>query len=86
MSAAAAIANAIRASGVVVRIEPAEFSKLLARAEDPLVVYAPARGLFAKKHSYLMAYRGLAFYTLAPESLDLGAAEVVVARSMWMPS
>ena len=85
-AAAAAIANAIRASGVVVRVEPAEFSKLLGRAEDPLVVYAPPRGLFAKKHGYLMGYRGLAFYTLAPASLDLGGAEVVVAHSMWMPS
>jgi len=84
-AAAAAIAQAIKASGVVVRVEPEEFSKLLARAEDPLVVHAPPRGMFTKKHSYLMGYRGLAFYTLSAHSLDLGAAEVVLARSMWMP-
>jgi hypothetical protein len=83
--AAAAIAKAIRASGVVVRVEPAELAKLLARGEDPLVVYAPPRGLFAKRHSYLLAYRGLAFHAVSAQPLDLGGAEVVLARSIWAP-
>jgi hypothetical protein len=83
--AAAAVANAIRASGMVVRIDPGELAKLLARSEDPLVVYAPPRGLFASKHSYLLAYRGLAFYAISAAPLDLGSAEVVLARSIWAP-
>jgi hypothetical protein len=33
--AAAAIANAIKASGVLIRVEPEEFSKLLNRAGYP---------------------------------------------------
>ena len=47
-AAAAAIANAIKASGVLVTVEPGEFSKLLAIAVEPLVVYSPPRGMFAK--------------------------------------
>ena len=32
------IANAIKASGTLVRIEPVEFSKILTRVESPLVI------------------------------------------------
>jgi hypothetical protein len=39
-AAAAAIARAIAASGVVVRLDPEEFSKILLRIKDPLVVTA----------------------------------------------
>jgi hypothetical protein len=39
-AAAAAIAQAIKASGVLVRVEPREFSKILNRVKDPLVVTA----------------------------------------------
>jgi hypothetical protein len=35
---AAAIVQAFKASGVIVRIEPGEFSKLINRASDPLIV------------------------------------------------
>jgi hypothetical protein len=84
-AAAAAIANAIKASGVLVQVEPAEFSKLLARSEDPLVVYARPRGLFSKKHTYLMSYGGLAFHTASVEPLDIGRAQVVTARSISIP-
>ena len=34
------IANAVKASGTVVRIEPAEFLKILKKIESPLIVYA----------------------------------------------
>jgi hypothetical protein len=84
-AAAAAVIKAIKASGVLVRVEPGEFSKLLAQADDPLVVHAPPRGLL-RRHRYLVGYRGLAFYTANPEPLDLGGAEVVLARSIWVPS
>jgi hypothetical protein len=83
--AAAAAANAIRASGVVVRVKPEEFAKLLARARDPLVVRAKG-GFFGKKHDYLMSYKGLAFYCTADEPLPLPAGvELVVAGSIYMP-
>ena len=36
----AAIANAIKATGVVVRLEPGEWLSILKRTENPLVVVA----------------------------------------------
>ena len=36
---AAAIANAIKASGVVVRVEAEDFAKILRKIEKPLVIY-----------------------------------------------
>ena len=38
--AAATIANAIKASGVVVRVEPVDFARILGKPDKPLVGYA----------------------------------------------
>ncbi|HMB55572.1 MAG TPA: hypothetical protein VKU40_19800 [Thermoanaerobaculia bacterium] len=84
-AAAAAIANAIKASGTLVEVEPEDFLRLLGRADEALVVVAKA-GLFGKKTRYLTSYRGLAFYTETADDLPLGSAEVVVARKIWMPN
>jgi hypothetical protein len=84
-AAAAAIAQAIKASGVLVRLEPAEFLKLLNRVPGPLVVAATG-GLFTKNYQYLMGYKGLAFYTKSPEPLQLPAdGEVIAAKGIWIP-
>ena len=84
-AAAAAIAQAIKASGVLVQVLPEEFSKLVAISDEPLVVYAPPRGMFSRRHRYLMSYRGLAFYTASPEALALGGADIIIAKSIWIP-
>lgn len=85
-AAAAAIALAIKASGVLVRLDPAEFMKIVGRLQDPLVVVATG-GLFTKNYQYLMGYKGLAFYTKSTEPLQLPAsAEVIAAKSMWIPN
>ena len=39
-AAAAAISQAIRAAGVIVRVEPGDFLRILERLEEPLVVHA----------------------------------------------
>ena len=67
------------------QVLPEEFSKLVAIADDPLVVHAPARGMFSRKHRYLMSWRGLAFYTASLEPLDLGGADTITAKSIWIP-
>lgn len=86
-AAAAAIANAIKASGTLVRVEPEELRKILERQEAPLVVVASKSGLFGEKHEVLTGYRGLAFYARSRQPIELPAdAEVIVARSIWMPS
>jgi hypothetical protein len=84
-AAAAAIAQAIKASGVLVRLDPAEFLKILNRATDPLVILATG-GVFKKNYQYLFSYKGLAFYTKSAEPLQLPVtAEVVAAKGIWIP-
>lgn len=84
---AAAIANAVKASGTLVRLEPAELQKILERQEAPLVVVAVHEGMFSTKHRYLTSYRGFGFYAQSKEPLELPpGAEVVAAKEIWMPS
>jgi hypothetical protein len=83
--AAAATAQAIRASGVVVQVEPAEFLSLLLRQSEPLVVHATG-GFLSTNYQYLMSYKGLAFFTKSSEPLVLGKdVELVTAGSIWIP-
>lgn len=85
-AAAAQVAQAIKASGVLVRVEPEEFQKLLAKQEQPLVVCAVG-GFLSTNYQYLFGYKGLVFYTKSAEQLPLPPrAETVIARSIWIPS
>ncbi len=81
----AAIANAIKATGVVVRLEPGEWLSVLKRNENALVVIAHG-GILKKHFKYLTSYRGLAFFTKSDQALVLpGRAEVVTAKSISLP-
>jgi hypothetical protein len=83
--AAAAIAQAIKASGVLVRVAPEVFSKILNRIKDPLVVTAEG-GLFKSNYQYLVSYKGLVFYTKSGTVLPLPAGvKVVQAGRIWIP-
>jgi len=82
-AAAAAIAQAIKASGVLVRLDPSEFLKLLRRADNPLVVLAE-RGWFAR-YQYLFSYKGLTFYAKSKVPLELAKCEIVIAGRIWLP-
>ena len=83
---AAAIAQAIKASGVVVRVEPADFQRILNQQDEPIVVCA--RGGFFRTHwRYLTTYKGLAFFTMSPDLLPLpGRAQLIDARAIWVPN
>jgi hypothetical protein len=84
-AAQAAIANALKASGVVVRLEPSEWLAILKRTDAPLVVIGTG-GVFKKHHQYLTTYRGLAFFTTSPSALVLpGRTEVITAKSISIP-
>ena len=84
-AAAAAIANAIKASGVVVRVDPASFQTILRRVENPLVIYAEG-GFFSKNYLYLVSYKGFAFFTRSSEPILLpGETETIVAKKIWTP-
>jgi hypothetical protein len=84
-AAAAIIANAIKASGTIVRVEPETFADLLRRTEKPLVIYYQG-GLISTNHQYLTSYKGFAFFAKSDEQIDLPrSAEVIVAEKIWIP-
>jgi hypothetical protein len=84
-AAAAAMANAVKAYSVVVRVEPHEFMGLLKRVESPLIVVG-AGGVFRKRNRYLTTYKGLAFFTESPDMLVLPSnAEIIAAKSLSIP-
>ena len=83
---AAVSANAIKALGILVEIEPQEFERLVRKIESPLVVHAEA-GMFSKKHRYLMGHKGLAFYTTSTERLSLPIpTDIVESKKITIPS
>ena len=83
---AAAIAQAIKASGVLIRVDAGEFLRILQKQEEPLVVFAPA-GFLQRGWRYLTSYKGLAFHTKAADALPLPPrAEVIEARSISIPA
>lgn len=85
-AAAAAIAQAVKASGAIVRMEPDDFRQIVYRADNPLVVVSKSRILGRTSHKYLTSYKGLAFYTKSSSQLDLGGGvEVVAAKTIWIP-
>lgn len=85
-AAAAAIAQAIKASGAIVRVEPADFMTILKRAQNPLVVCSQSK-FFSTKYHYLTAYKGLIFYTKTEMALALRLEiEVITAQKIWIPT
>ena len=84
-AAAAAIVQALKASGTIVTVEPPEFERILARQTGLLVVYVQG-GFFSARHQYLTSYKGLAFFAKSSEPLTLPeGTEVIVASKIWVP-
>jgi hypothetical protein len=82
---AAAIAQAIKASGVLVSVEPHDFQAILAQNREPLVVIARG-GWFQKPLQYLTSYKGLAFYAQSDSEIPLpNGAQVIYAKKLWIP-
>jgi hypothetical protein len=82
---AAIIAQAIKASGAIVRLEPPDFQRLVGRADQPFVVVAHSR-FFGERYEYLFGYKGLILYTKTNAPLAIsGRAEIVEARKIWIP-
>src|SRR5690606_17075956 len=86
-AAAAAVANAIKASGAIVRVEPDAFMEILTRSETPLVIASTSKVFFTLHHLYLTSYRGFVFHTKAATPLPIPDwCEVVNAKSVWVPA
>lgn len=82
---AAAIANAVKAVGVICRVEPQDFINIIRKVEKPLVVYSEG-GFFSKNFQYLTSYKGLAFYTKSAEPIQFApGAEIIMASKIWIP-
>ncbi len=85
IAGAADIANAIKASGAVVRVESTDFMTILDKTDRPLVVCSESRFLSTKYH-YLTSYKGLIFYTKTTTPLMLRpSVETIHARKIWVP-
>jgi hypothetical protein len=84
-AAAAAIAQATKASGAIVSVGPEDFSKIITRANKPLVVIYKG-GVFKANYQYLTSYKGLIFHTKSDRELILpGDVEVIAAKGIWIP-
>jgi hypothetical protein len=84
-SAAAVIAQAIKASGILIKVEPEAFSTIISRTESPLIVMAEG-GLFNKNFQYLTSYKGLAFYTKTTQQIQFpNRTELIYAQKIWIP-
>ena len=82
--AAAAIAEALKAMGPIVCVEPQDFLAILERTEKPLVVHSPS-GLLTK-YKYLTSYRGLTFFTKSKDPLLIpGSVETIMAKKIVVP-
>jgi hypothetical protein len=82
---AAMIAEAIKASGTVVRVEPDQFLRIVAKIDQPLVIYAEG-GMISTNYQYMVSYKGFAFFTKADEEIELPPGiEVIVADKIWIP-
>lgn len=85
-AAAAAIAQAIKASGAIIRMEPNDFSQIVGRADEPIVVMATSRIFSKVSYKYITSYKGLTFYTKSPSRLAFGTGALMVsAKNIWVP-
>lgn len=81
----AAMANAVKAIGSIIKLDPEEFQRVLVLADNPLVVIASG-GVFSKWHKYVFSFKGLTFYSKSNTELILpGGAQIIKARKISIP-
>ena len=81
----AAMAQATKASGAIVRMKPHAFMFILSKIEKPLVVTAQG-GFLKKNYRYLTSYKGLVFFTKSSTPLRLnGNLELITVKEIWIP-
>jgi hypothetical protein len=79
------MAQAVKASGTLVRVEPDAFVKIVSKNRNALVITAQG-GLWNRGFQYLTSYKGIAFFTKSMTEISLpGDTEIVAARQIWMP-
>ena len=84
-AASIAIANAIKACGTIVRVEPDEFLRILSLQEKPLIVTNKG-GFLSTSYRYLTSYKGLAFFCKSRTELYLpGDSQLINANKISIP-
>jgi hypothetical protein len=84
--AIAAMSEAAKAFGAIIRVESADFNAIVRKQDEPLVVFCQG-GIFSTKYQYLMGYKGLVFYTKTAAPLNLPAkTEIIKAKKIWIPT
>ncbi len=84
-AAAAAVANAIKASGSIVRVETSDFQRILEKQDNPLVVVSN-EWAFGRWYKYLTTYKGLTFFAKATEPIHISSTcEIIEAKKIWIP-
>jgi len=85
-AAIVAVAQAIKASGAIVNVEPRDFVSILSKNDKPLVVVAEG-GFLKTNYQYLTGYKGLVFFTKSTIPLQLpGDTELITAKKIWIPA
>ena len=74
---------ALGAMGFMVHVEPDAFLRLVAKAEDPLLLHSP--GGFMRKHRWALAHRGYLFWTATKDMMPL-TVETIAVKRLWVPS
>ena len=84
-AAQAAIQNAIKASGAIVRIEATDFKNLISKMEGGLVIEKPG-GSFLSNYKYSTSYKGFIFFCKSKEQIVVPSRlEKISARNIWVP-
>lgn len=85
VAGAAAAAQAIKASGTIVRVEPGVLEHVVGWQDEPVVIRAGG-GRFAGKFQYMSSYKGFVFYAKSGVPLHIpGKAKVIEAKKIWIP-
>jgi hypothetical protein len=83
---AAAQANAVKAFGGIVTVEPALFSQLVNKSDESLVVAAESRIFGRQRYRYLTGFKGLVFFTKSHEPLQFSSrVEILRAKKIQVP-
>ena len=85
-AAAAAIANAIKASGAIIHVDSTDFMTIIQKMDNPLVVCSESK-FISISYRYLTSYKGLIFFTKSATPLILRpSAEIIQAKKIWIPA
>lgn len=77
--------NALKMSGVFVKLDRSDFQNLLNRNEN-LAVVVYESNFFGTKFTYITSHKGLAFFCKTKEALSVpGRHEVFNAKSITLP-